>query len=222
MALTDGPTVEFAPRAFDRLLRVGWPWIFGRFAAPPRRLACCALLASSTVRRWADIRRHLRQDFRHCPRIDLRSHFDQDVGVEPVEDFRGIARLHVLVHGDEALEARGFGVVLLLRFDLDLLLDLLELGELARPCAFRRPGSGFRGYRVRARGCRVPRGAPASARGWRARHRSAAPRRRSGSTVPFGGSAGLPSLPARRRGLCRLAARLLGVAARRLGRRPSR
>src|ERR1700692_2410544 len=48
--------------------------------------------------------RHQRQYIRHFARLDLGDDLEQHADVEAVEDLRRIARLHVLVHGDKALE----------------------------------------------------------------------------------------------------------------------
>src|ERR1019366_5138877 len=56
-------------------------------------------------------RRHLREDFRHLARIDLGRDLDQYLQVEAIEDAGGVFRLHVLVHGDDALEAVRLGLV---------------------------------------------------------------------------------------------------------------
>ena len=103
----------------------------GFSAGPPDRLCftCCALLASSTVKRSATSGDICARISDIVPRIDLRRDLDQDRSFETVEDFGGIARLHVLVHGDETLQARVLGVVFLLRLDFDAILDLLDLGE---------------------------------------------------------------------------------------------
>ena len=64
-------------------------------------------------------------------RLDLGGDVDQHAAIEPVEDLGGVARLHVLVHRDEALKARGKRLVLLLGLDLDTAFGLFQLGELA-------------------------------------------------------------------------------------------
>ena len=60
-------------------------------------------------------RLHLAQNIGHLARRDLRGDLEQHRHVEPIENLRGILRLHALIHRDDALEARGLGLVLLLR-----------------------------------------------------------------------------------------------------------
>ena len=64
---------------------------------------------------------------------------------------RCVARLHVLVHGDEALETGGLGFVLLLCRNGDAGFGCLELGELPLHAFSRRPLSGSHGCRVPSR-----------------------------------------------------------------------
>src|SRR5215472_3948536 len=126
--------------------------LYGR-ASLPRRYTTCRLLpgrlaldlrqfGGAVLRRplrlagefdgeaLGDVGRHLRHDVRHGARIDLRRDLDQHVHVEPIEDFGGVARLHVLVKRNEAFEAGGLGLVFLHGLDLDAALDLLDLGEM--------------------------------------------------------------------------------------------
>ena len=71
----------------------------------------------------------MRHDFRHVARVDLRSDFEEDADIEPIEDLCRVARLHRFVHDHEALETRGPGIVLLLRGDGKLRLAFLDLRE---------------------------------------------------------------------------------------------
>ena len=48
------------------------------------------------------------------PGIDLGRDIKENLKIEAIEDLGRIFRLHVLVHGDEPLEAGGFDLVLLL------------------------------------------------------------------------------------------------------------
>src|SRR5712672_1139546 len=81
---------------------------------------------------------HLRHDIRHAPGIDQRNHIDQYAHLQPIEDLGGILRLHVLVHGDETLEADGVGLLLLLRRAAELRLHALDLVDAPVEPFFRR------------------------------------------------------------------------------------
>src|SRR5690349_19835505 len=54
---------------------------------------------------------------------------DEDGEIEPVEDSRGILRLHRLIHHDEVLEARLVGIVLTLLGGADTAFELLQLAD---------------------------------------------------------------------------------------------
>ncbi len=76
MPYVRSPAAHWPPAAY---CAVGWPSIFGRCGSAGVAVLALLLRLVGKLDRQAlgDVRRHLRHDVRHGPRIDLRRHFQQ-------------------------------------------------------------------------------------------------------------------------------------------------
>src|ERR1700722_17514606 len=142
----------------------GRPSIRGRGALDLRQIGRLRRLALGGAHRQLDgqslrvLGHHLRQNLGHGPRIDLPGDLEQDLDVEAVEYLGGVLGLHVLVHGDDVLEPRHLGVVLLLDGGADARLQLLELVDTSPDPLFRGPQQVFAD--VELVGARIELGTP--------------------------------------------------------------
>ena len=94
------------------------------------RLVICILVRELDRQALGRFGRHLRQDVGHPARRDLVGDFGGKANLEPLENLRRLLRLHVLVHGDEALELGEIGLLFFPGRGRDLGLDLLQLDDL--------------------------------------------------------------------------------------------